>query len=103
MTFYLCEGSIDLRKGITALVETIRRQLGKEPDLDDVFIFPCRDRRNYKLLHHCPGGYLLYQKRQKSDTPLLPVFNDGADQCEVTHEEMLSILAGAVCKKLLIV
>ena len=47
MTFYLCEGSIDLRKGITALVETIRRQLGKESDLDDVIIFPCRDRRNY--------------------------------------------------------
>lgn len=101
MTFYLCYGDMDLRQGICSLVESLRAELGREPAMDEVFIFPSRDRRNFQILHHSAGGYMLYHKR-KSFHFLLPAFDDDTAEYELSREDLLSMLQGAVCKRLFI-
>ena len=59
MRFYLCEGPVDMRKGIFTLAELVRKIMGKEPSTGDIFIFLSKDRRNIKILHHDTGGYVL--------------------------------------------
>lgn len=39
MRFYLCEGPVDMRKGIFTLAELVRKIMGKEPSAGDIFIF----------------------------------------------------------------
>ena len=39
MRFYLCEGPVDMRKGIFTLAELVRKIMGKEPSTGDIFIF----------------------------------------------------------------
>lgn len=39
MRLYLCEGPVDMRKGIFTLCELVRQIMGKEPSRGDVFIF----------------------------------------------------------------
>ena len=63
MRFYLCEGPVDMRKGIFTLAELVRKIMGKEPSTGDIFIFLSKDRRNIKILHHDTGGYVLYWKK----------------------------------------
>lgn len=48
MRFYLCEGPVDMRKGIFTLAELVRKIMGKEPSTGDIFIFLSKDRRNIK-------------------------------------------------------
>ena len=55
MRFYLCEGPVDMRKGIFTLAELVRKIMGKEPSTGDIFIFLSKDRRNIKILHHDTG------------------------------------------------
>ena len=74
MRFYLCEGPVDMRKGIFTLAELVRKIMGKEPSAGDIFIFLSKDRRNIKILHHDTGGYVLYWKKLDKDRFLLPVF-----------------------------
>lgn len=52
MNFYLCEGSVDMRKGIVSLSELVRRKMQCSPETGDVFIFLGKDRCNLKLLRH---------------------------------------------------
>lgn len=73
MRFYLCEGPVDMRKGIFTLAELVRKIMGKEPSTGDIFIFLSKDRRNIKILHHDTGGYVLYWKKLDKDRFLLPV------------------------------
>ena len=49
MRFYLCEGPVDMRKGIFTLAELVRKIMGKEPSTGDIFIFLSKDRRNIKI------------------------------------------------------
>ena len=79
MRFYLCEGPVDMRKGIFTLAELVRKIMGKEPSAGDIFIFLSKDRRNIKILHHDTGGYVLYWKKLDKDRFLLPVF------CKASH------------------
>ena len=37
MRFYLCEGPVDMRKGIFTLAELVRKIMGKEPSAGDIF------------------------------------------------------------------
>lgn len=75
MNFYLCEGAVDMRKGIVSLSEPVRRKMHASPDTGDVFIFLGKDRRNLKILRHESNGYVLYWKKLDRERFLLPVFN----------------------------
>ena len=63
MNFYLCHGSVDMRKGIVSLSELVRRKMNACPENGDVFIFLGKDRRNLKILRHESNGYVLYWKK----------------------------------------
>ena len=79
MRFYLCEGPVDMRKGIFTLAELVRKIMGKEPSAGDIFIFLSKDRRNIKILHHDTGGYVLYWKKDvyKRQVICLPTPDSG--------------------------
>ena len=102
MTFYLCQGTTDMRKGIATLAELIRKDLHKEPDNGDVFIFLSKNRRNIKILHHDTNGYVLYWKKLDRDRFLLPVFSQENHRYEITWEKLVILLQGTVRKELLV-
>lgn len=102
MRFYLCEGPVDMRKGIFTLAELVRKIMGKEPSAGDIFIFLSKDRRNIKILHHDTGGYVLYWKKLDKDRFLLPVFCKASHRYEIGWEKLVVLLQGTVRKELLV-
>lgn len=102
MHFYLCEGPVDMRKGIFTLCELVRQIMGKEPSTGDVFIFLSKDRRNIKILHHDTGGYVLYLKKLDRDRFLLPVFCKENHRYEISWDKLVVLLQGTVRKELLV-
>ena len=102
MRFYLCEGPVDMRKGIFTLAELVRKIMGKEPSTGDIFIFLSKDRRNIKILHHDTGGYVLYWKKLDKDRFLLPVFCKASHRYEIGWEKLVVLLQGTVRKELLV-
>lgn len=102
MRFYLCEGPVDMRKGIFTLCELVRQIMGKEPSTGDVFIFLGKDRRNIKILLHDTGGYVLYWKKLDRDRFLLPVFCKENHRYEISWEKLVVLLQGTVRKELLV-
>ena len=99
MRFYLCEGPVDMRKGIFTLAELVRKIMGKEPSTGDIFIFLSKDRRNIKILHHDTGGYVLYWKKLDKDRFLLPVFCKASHRYEIGWEKLVVLLQGTVRKE----
>ena len=69
MRFYLCEGPVDMRKGIFTLAELVRKIMGKEPSTGDIFIFLSKDRRNIKILHHDTGIRALLEEAGQRPFP----------------------------------
>lgn len=102
MNFYLCHGSVDMRKGIVSLSELVRRTMNASPENGDVFIFLGKDRRNLKILRHKSNGYVLYWKKLDRERFLLPVFNTDTDRYEISWDKLVVLLQGTVCKELLV-
>ena len=101
MNFYLCHGSVDMRKGIVSLSELVRRTMNASPENGDVFIFLGKDRRNLKILRHESNGYVLYWKKLDRER-LLPVFNTDTDRYEISWDKLVVLLQGTVRKELLV-
>ena len=76
MNFYLCHGSVDMRKGIVSLSELVRR--------------------------HESNGYVLYWKKLDRERFLLPVFNTDTDRYEISWDKLVVLLQGTVRKELLV-
>ena len=102
MNFYLCHGSVDMRKGIVSLSELVRRKMNACPENSDVFIFLGKDRRNLKILRHESNGYVLYWKKLDRERFLLPVFNTDTDRYEISWDKLVVLLRGTVRKELLV-
>jgi transposase len=102
MNFYLCEGWVDMRKGIATLSELVRRKMHTSPESGDVFIFLGKDRRNIKILRHETNGYVLYWKKLDKERFLLPVFSSENDRYEITWDKLVLLLEGTVRKELLV-
>lgn len=102
MNFYLCEGAVDMRKGIVSLSELVRRKMHASPDTGDVFIFLGKDRRNLKILRHESNGYVLYWKKLNRERFLLPVFNIENDRYEISWDKLVVLLQGTVRQELLV-
>lgn len=82
MNFYLCHGTVDMRKGIVSLSELVRR--------------------NLKILRHGSNGYVLYWKKLDRERFLLPVFNTDTDRYEISWGKLVVLLQGIVRKELLV-
>lgn len=73
MSYYLCPGSVDMRKGIYSLYQLVKSELGRNPVSGEVFLFLGRNRRSIKILHWDTDGFLLYHKKLEQgsfETPL---------------------------------
>lgn len=102
MNFYLCEGAVDMCKGIVSLSELVRRELKCSPDTGDVFIFLGKDRRNLKILLHETNGYVLYWKKLDRERFLLPVFNVENDRYEISWDKLVLLLQGTIGQEILV-
>ncbi len=102
MNHYLCEGAVDMRKGIATLSEVVRQKLHTDPSQGDVFIFLGKNRRAIKILHHECNGYVLYWKKLDRDRFLLPVFNTDNHQYEISWDKLVVLLQGTIRKELLV-
>jgi len=51
MSYYLCPGSIDMRKGIYSLYQIVKSEMKRNPLSGEVFIFLGKNRRCIKILH----------------------------------------------------
>ena len=102
MNFYLCEGAVDMRKGIVSLSELVRRKMKCSPETGDVFIFLGKDRRNLKILRHETNGYVLYWKKLECELFLLPAFNVDNDRYEISWDKLVVFLLDTIRQELLV-
>ena len=102
MNFYLCEGAVDMRKGIVSLSELVRRKMKCSPETGDVFIFLGKDCRNLKILRHETNSYVLYWKKLDRERFLLPVFNVDTDRYEISWDKLVVLLQGTIRQELLV-
>ena len=73
MSYYLCPGAVDMRRGIYALYQIVKSELKRNPLSGEVFIFLGKNRRSIKILHWENDGFLLYHKKLEKgsyETPL---------------------------------
>ena len=80
MSYYLCPGSVDMRKGIYSLYQIVKSEMKRNPLSDEVFIFLGKNRRCIKILHWEKDGFLLYHKKLEKGTfeqPLKCTFKGG--------------------------
>jgi transposase len=77
LNYYLCQGCVDMRKGIDSLAELVRLQMEEEPRFqNNVYLFFSKNRKTLKILHYERGGYVLYQKRLDSGKFIKPIFDE---------------------------
>ena len=86
MSYYLCPGSVDMRKGIYSLYQIVKSQMKRNPLSGEVFIFLGKNRRCIKILLWEKDGFLLYHKKLEKGTYELPLNNSikggyGVDWC----------------------
>ena len=75
MSYFLCPGKTDMRKGINSLCGVVREHMGHKLVLGDVFIFINRNRTTIKLLHAEDGGLVLYLKCLEESTFRMPKYD----------------------------
>ena len=72
MGYYLCPGSIDMRKGIYMLYQIVKSEMKRNPLSGEVFIFLGKNRRCIKILQWEKDGFLLYHKKLERGAFELP-------------------------------
>jgi len=72
MSYYLCPGAVDMRKGIYSLYQIIKSEMKRNPLSGEVFIFLGKNRRCIKILHWEKDGFLLYHKKLEKGTYEMP-------------------------------
>lgn len=50
MSYYLCPGAVDMRKGIYSLYQLVKSQFKRDPLSGEVFIFLGKTRHSIKIL-----------------------------------------------------
>jgi transposase len=72
MRYYLCPGSVDLRKGIYSLYQIAKLELKRNPLSGEIFLFLSKNKRSIKILHWENDGFLLYHKKLVQGTYEMP-------------------------------
>lgn len=62
-TYYINQGSTDMRCGIDKLSYIVRMKMRKDPCSGDVFIFMSKSRKVVKILRAEGNAFVLYEKR----------------------------------------
>lgn len=75
LNYYLFNGNVDLRKGISR--QSIKEEMSLDPsDSSNVYMFMSRNRKVVKILHYERGFYVLYEKRPVMGKFKKPMFDE---------------------------
>lgn len=88
--FYLYNDSCDMRMSFDGLCGLVISVMGRQPTSGEVFVFLNRSRRQIKLLHWEPGGFVLYYKRLEQGTFTRCQVNNG----ELSWSDLVLMIEG---------
>ena len=92
--YYLCVGSVDMRKGFDSLCGVVRSVMGKDPLSGEVFIFINNTRTTMKLLHMERGGLVIYHKRLETGRFTLPIYNSSNGSFSIAWSDLVLLVEG---------
>ena len=92
--YFLCVGSVDLRKGFDSLCGVVRSVMQRDPLSGDVFIFINSNRTTIKLLHWEHGGLVIYHKRLEMGRFTLPTYTQQTNSYSITWSELVMMVEG---------
>jgi len=88
--YFLFNGSVDMRKGLFGLAETVRKEMQQNPiDSNSVYIFMSKNRNIVKLLHFERGFYVLYEKRPIMGKFKKPIYDDNTKSYQISWNDMI--------------
>lgn len=73
MSYYLCPGYVDLRRGIYSLYQLVKSELHRDPLNGEIFLFLGKNRCSIKILHWDKDGFLLYHKKLERGSYEVPL------------------------------
>ena len=100
-TYYINQGSTDMRCGIDKLSYIVRTKMGKDPCSGDVFIFMSKSRKVVKILRAEGNAFVLYEKRLTGERYLRPVYNEETGCYQMSWNSFVLLMQGVVRKELL--
>ena len=92
--YYLCLGSVDMRKGFDSLCGVVRSCMGKDPLSGEVFIFINRTGTTMKLLHWERGGLVVYHKRLESGKFTMPLYDENRKCYHLEWSDLVMMVEG---------
>lgn len=96
MRYFLCAGSVDMRKGISSLCGVVHERMGRDVCSGDVYIFVGSSRKMMKLLHAEDGGMVLYVKRLEAGRFRLPDYDPTTHSYQMEWRDLVLIVEGIV-------
>ena len=103
--YYLCDGVVDMRKGIDALYGVVCNQMKRDPLSGEIFLFLGRRRDTIKILQWQRGGFVLYIKRLEKGAFQPPTYNQNTDSWQIKWTDFLMMIEGirptktSLCKR----
>ena len=94
MTYYLCSGYVDMRKGIYSLYQTVKSQMRRNPLSGEVYLFFGKRRDTIKILHWEKDGFVLYTKKLERGSFEIPCFNPSNGSYEMMWDTFVLIMEG---------
>jgi hypothetical protein len=98
MSYYLCPGSIDMRKGIYTLYQIVKSEMKRNPLSGEVFIFLGKNRRCIKILQWEKDGFLLYHKRLEKGAYEMPVIHSLEGDYGIEWRTFVLMMEGVVMR-----
>ena len=93
-SYYLYNGSADMRKSIDGLCGIVYNELGREVNYRDVFIFLNKRCTHIKLLLQEADGFTLLYRRLHKGRFIMPSPNNGEGTMQLSATHLLSMLSG---------
>ena len=99
-TYYMCDISVDMRKGFNGLSGLVRNYLKRNPLDGSAYIFMNAQRNRIKVLLWEGDGFSMYYKRLEKGTYDHPIVTkDGSNYC-ISSEHISAILKGIKWEKI---
>ena len=98
LSYYLCPGYVDMRKGIYSLYQTVKSELKRDPLSGEVFIFLGKTGRQIKILHWERDGFLLYHKKLEKGRYQKPLYHIAEGRCHLDWQAFVWMMQGAGCR-----
>ena len=94
MSYFLCPGITDMRKGISSLYGVVHEKMNSEVKNSDVFIFIGSSRKLMKLLHAEDGGMVMYVKRLEAGRFKLPKYDPELKSYSMEWRDLVMMVEG---------